>query len=246
MPPKMKTEWNYIPTKKDTKKNIMQPKTQQPKTQHKYDQHDQHDQHNQHKHYEQIKPIYVNKKYNTIDEAKKDNFEIQVYVYNHIKKLYSENDIITAIKLVKRIGTTPIDTIMCLANLFCYVAKVNNISDMQTIIEHIAQIDTKLVDYIINAQVRNYTPLMYAAYNIAPDSIKFLINNGADLSIKNMHNEGVLDAVESGLKAILEKNGEISIFKQKDYEEIHEYIKFWTEKGEKILTGYDVSQFLTE
>lgn len=163
-------------------------------------------------------------------------------VYNHIKAVHGDNQINDTVRIVKAIGVNRVDKLVCLTNLFCYTTKLDKIDDMNYILDHVTKYDPSVVPYIVNSKVRNYTPLMHAAYNLAPESVKFLLNNGADSSTKNDDGEDVYNAAYNGLKHNESKDGEC-IFRNKKCTEIIQYLEYWEKEGKEALEDIDDDDF---
>ena len=155
--------------------------------------------------------------------------KINSIVFKYIKSLLNNKNEFDIIKLTKAIGYSPIDKIICLANLFFICVKQDKISLMQIIID---SINEKEKEFIINAYDRDYTPLMQAAYYGSFNSLKLLLIWGADVNSINIHEEDVTTAAKEGLKNSLKslkekKQESLEILVKPKYDSIIDYIQYW-------------------
>ena len=82
---------------------------------------------------------------------------------------------------------------------------------------------------------QGYTPIFRAAYNGNIMTLKMLVCAGADLLIKNMENESVLDAIEEGKTQNIIKNPEDTIFINERYDDCKNYISNYKNKEDKEI-----------
>ena len=163
----------------------------------------------------------------------KINGKIHSYIKTLSTVLSNENEII---RMTKAIGHSENDKLICLANLFFICVRRDRTSLMQRIVDSLSKDNIKEeLNFIVNGNDLNYTPIMRAAYHGSVNSIKLLLPWGSDINFINCDGEDIVSATEAGLRDTLlanQKNGNLNfaeIFDVQRYHDIKEYINFWNE-----------------
>jgi hypothetical protein len=164
--------------------------------------------------------IYVNLSLIKLD---RNNTKIHPKAYNYIKSLILTHPEPEVIRITKAIGVNHFDKIVCLTNLFFICVRQDKTSLMQRIIESVSQIEKV---FMVNANDREYTPIMHAAYNGSANSIKYLIHWGADINIVNKDGENVFSAADAGLKDEIVKFPSLELFLRPKFQEIKNHLEW--------------------
>lgn len=175
--------------------------------------------------------VFVNLK---IVKLNLNNAAVHPKVYNYIRSLilaHSEPDVI---RITKSIGLSPNDKTICLTNLFFICVRQDKTALMQRIIDFVTE-NERL--YMVNAYDRKYTPIMQAAYNGSANSVKLLLNWGADVNIINVDGEDAFSATSAGCVNQVKEHPSLEIFLKPKYQEILNYLQWWRDnKHEKDIT----------
>lgn len=151
--------------------------------------------------------------------------------FGYISRLITENtnnlSNMSIIKIVRSIGVTENDKMICLVNLFIAAIKYNKIQLMVSIMDYYKNNKMKQ-QFIVNAHNIDYPLIIQSAYHGNVEIVKFLLKYGASLNCINKYGENIFKATMEGFKDNILKNpNDLNLITNK-YQEIFDTLKAYS------------------